>query len=328
MDRTEKNQKIAEEIYEKALASGFENCGIIPIEDLDEYNVRLKERGRKVHFGRVFALGMHSLTKLKERYPWARSVVICTEWLGKYRYPEELQGRYAKAFFLSKNTVPGEQICRERLQFEDWMTEQGIRWKGGEQNSPIDTLPLREAAVKAGLGIMRKNNFFYTEKGSYYNLTGYLIDQKCTLKQESHVRPCSETCNLCQKACRTRALSAPYTMNPISCVSLWTTFGKNIIPPYLKKEEFGEWICGCDSCQDACPHNRRHDWSRGEPFPGLEELVDLLKPENLMHASDQELREKVIPKTYDHVKPSQVSTLRRGAKRVYAAREKNAETLR
>ncbi|KIR03739.1 Epoxyqueuosine (oQ) reductase QueG [Lachnospiraceae bacterium TWA4] len=265
---------------------------------------------------------MSRLTKLKKRYPWAKSVVICTEWLGKYRYPEELRGKYAKAFLLSRNTVPNHKIYKDRIRFESFLSESGIRWVGGEANSPVDTIPLREAAVCAGLGIMRKNNFFYGEKGSYYNLEGYLIGEECVLKQTCNLKPCSDKCNLCQNACRTKALCAPYTMSPISCLSLWTTFGKNLTPPHLKSDQFGEWMCGCDDCQDTCPHNRKHDWSEGEEFPGLHEIVELLQPENILKASKEELQKKVVPKTYDHVKPRQTNTFKRGAKRLIRLQEK------
>ncbi len=113
-------------------------------------------------------------------------------------------------------------------------------------------------------------------------------------------------------------------MNPMACVSFWTTFGKSVLPPFFKKEQFDEWICGCDACQDACPHNRKKDWSEGEEFPGLRELVPLLEPANLIAATDEELRERIIPKTADHVAANQTETLRRGAKRVLKYDKQNA----
>ena len=44
---------------------------------------------------------------------------------------------------------------------------------------------LRYVAEMAGLGIVRKNNFLYSEKGSYLELVGYVIDQECELYHES-----------------------------------------------------------------------------------------------------------------------------------------------
>jgi epoxyqueuosine reductase QueG len=104
-------------------------------------------------------------------------------------------------------------------------------------------------------------------------------------------------------------------MNPMECVSFWTTFGQGSIPPSLRESQFENWICGCDACQDACPHNR-HDWNNGEDFPGLNEITELLQPENILNASDDVLRVKVIPKTAAHIKPEQVNTLRITAARM------------
>ena len=177
-------------------------------------------------------------------------------------------------------------------------------------------MPLRQAAVMAGLGIIRKNNFFYTEKGSAYELEGYLIDQDLSLTHDNnHIRPCADACTLCQQGCKTIALCAPYTMNPLHCVSFINTFGDNKVPLPLKEESMQEWIMGCENCQDVCPHNRLHDWSQGEPFKGLDELVPTLAPQHILVASDEELIEKVLPKSASHIRPNQVDSFRKGAER-------------
>lgn len=92
----------------------------------------------------------------------------------------------------------------DREYFENWMTEHGIRWDG------MNAFPLRYAAMKAGLGIIRKNNFFYTEHGSFVTLTGYVTDFDGELILKTNVRPCADACNLCQKACKSGSLCAPY----------------------------------------------------------------------------------------------------------------------
>ncbi|MDO5297476.1 MAG: 4Fe-4S double cluster binding domain-containing protein [bacterium] len=309
------DEALAQRIRERALECGYDDCGIIPIADLNGYGERLQERLKKTTLSFLIYSKMKAFTRLEKEFPWAKSVIICTFWLGRYRFPKELNGRYAKHFFLSPEGVPDCQAHRDRLRFEEWLTEQGVRWLGGDKYAPVRTLPLRHAAVAAGLGVFRKNNFFYGLKGSYYELEGYLIDKECVYKQECSLKPCADSCTLCQQACKTKALSAPYTMNPMSCVSMWTTFGRGYVPFVFKKQQFGQWICGCDDCQDACPYNKKHDWSQGKEFPGLAEIVDLLKPENILRASDAELREKVAPRTIAHVLPHQVSTLRRAAKR-------------
>lgn len=314
------NANLAEQIYQTALSCGFDNCGIIPLDDLDGFKKFFRERMHKVPSNAPFLKMLGGLAETKKRFPWAKSVVICLFWYGKYQYPHELQGRYAKDFFLWPEDHPIKGF--DHLRFEDWLSEQGVRWAGGEQFGHISVGSLRYAAMMAGMGIIRKNNFFYTENGSYNLLQGYVIDQECELIHNTKLKPCSDSCDLCRKGCKTKALSAPYTFNALKCVSFWTTFGKGIVPPYLKADMFEEWICGCDNCQDSCPYNRKHDWSDGETFSDLEELASELLPEKVLEQSDDYLVEHVISKTAKHLKPSDIAVLRRNAKRALRFHDK------
>ena len=306
---------LSNKIHQAALNYGYDGCGIVALEELNEYKVRLKERMEKIPASKLVYGFADQFTHLQNYYPWAKSVIVCTFWLGKYKYPQSLQGRYGKAYMLSPDTVPDSPVHQKKLQFEDWLKKEDIQFAGGEEGAPRRLFPLRQAAVAAGLGIFRRNNFFYGEKGSYYMLEGYLIDKECEYKQQVTLRPCSETCGLCQKACPTHSLCAAYTMDPTQCVSFLTTFGGGRVPASLTETDLDTWICGCDACQDACPYNRRHNWQDGEDFYQLAELEDILQPQAILQASDEELREKVIPKTEFHLRPDQTDILRRCAAR-------------
>lgn len=305
----------AQAIYDAALDCGFDNCGIIPLSDLEGFQARYDERLERLPQSGLFYKNVEAITQTAQQYPWAKSMIVLTTWLGKYQYPAALRGLYGKAFLLSPSSDRTCAPYQEKLRFEQWLTDQGLRWMGGDRCGHTKVGPMRYAAVQAGLGIMRKNNFFYTEQGSWVELEGYVIDQEWVLKQNCTLPPCPEGCTLCQKACPTHALCAPYTMNPLACVSFWSTFGGGRLPPQLPELAMGEWLCGCDACQDICPHNR-HDWEQGEPFPGLAELVDFLQPENLVHASTEELAQVACPKTADHIVPQQAEVFRVNAQRV------------
>ena len=312
------------QIHEAALTFGFDNCGVVPLSDLSGYGERLAERISKIPMSSMFYDRYKGFANLAEKYPWGRAAVVTMLWFGKYKYPASLNGHYGKAFLLSPETMPQSRDNQGKLRFEHWMTEQGIRWEGGEAYGPSRNLPLRYAAVQAGLGIFRQNNFFYGPKGSWYELEGYIIDHDAVYKEEIDLRPCSPNCGLCRKAYPSGALCAANTMNPFACVSFITTFGGgNPIPP-TTLEQVGEWICGCDDCQDACPYNKRHDWSEGEDFPGLGEITEILSPEGILAASDEELREKAIPKSAAHLRVDQTDLLRRMAKNCIENRQKTS----
>lgn len=307
-------------IHDKALEYGYDNCGVIRLDALDTYKERLEERIAKFPEAvSVLETPLASL-KLKEHYPWARAAIVCTEYYGKYKFPASLQGMYAKSFLLS-SAVPEYPNRKGKASFERWLASEGIHYEGGETNMPGRIFPLRPAAVAAGLGIFRKNNFFYGPKGSWYGLEGYLIDRSCEYIQEINLKPCAETCNLCQNACPTHALSEPFATDPNLCLSFLTTFGGRSIPDSLSAEQYENWIMGCDACQDACPYNRRHNWNEGEDFPGLKEIETLLQPENIISASDEELIRKVIPRSEYHLSEEQTDVLKTGAARVLDRRK-------
>lgn len=306
---------LEKEIFNYAIQCGFDNCGIVSIDEIDGFKELFQKRITDVPQSKFFYDSVGDLQGTKERFPWAKSIVILTFNFGKFRYPKELQGRYAKAFFLhaDKNCESGFDL----QSLEHWFSERGIRAEGGDQFGHISVGSLRYFAAKAGLGMIRKNNFFYTENGSYNTLFGYVIDKECELIHDIKLIPCGEKCDLCQRACKSKALHSPYTIDPLKCVSYWTTFGNSDIPDWLSPEMFEEWVCGCDNCQDACPHNRRHNWNEGESFSNLDEIASEILPENYENLSDEFLIKQVISKTADHMQKSDVSALRKNAERAF-----------
>ena len=309
------NESLSGKIFNEAIKDGYDNCGIISINNIEKYNEYLDERIEKIPESSMAYGFSYTFKNIKEFYPWAKSIIILTSWLGKYKYPESLNGSYAKSFMLSADSIIECEEYQQKIKFEKWMDDENIQFDGRGEKDSVGIIPLRHSAVMAGLGIYRKNNFFYGEKGSYYKLEGYLIDKECEYLHDVNLIPCSPTCNICKNACKTGSLVDDYTMNPLTCTSFLTTFGGGNIPDNLSEDMLGEWICGCDACQDACPHNN-HDWSIGEEFYGLEEVVSLLEPENIIEADDNELIEKIIPKTDFHIPPERVDILRKNAKRV------------
>lgn len=104
-------------------------------------------------------------------------------------------------------------------------------------------------------------------------------------------------------------------MNPFKCVSFLTTFGNSEIPDGLSDEMYEEWVCGCDNCQDACPHNIRHNWNEGESLTELEKIASMILPENYDSLTDEFLIDNVIPKTSNHLQKKDIKSLRKNAAR-------------
>lgn len=316
---------LSQEIVAAALAFGYDGCGVLRLSNLDckVYGERVDARLKRFPDAiRIYRL-KDIYQNIGNLYPWAKSLIVCKFWLGRYKYPGELQGKYGKAFLLSPQTAPECKARKNKLRFIDWLAQKGLKVLSDEALEPAGFTSLRPAAVAAGLGIFRRNNFFYDEKGSWHQLEGFLIDRDCEYATEAQVRPCPEKCDLCVRACPTNSLCEPFTMNPMTCVSFLTTFGDGKFAPF-RPDTLKDWICGCDACQDACPFNRGHNWRQGEDFDGLENLVELMEPRNLLAASDETLREKIIPKTVKHLKPDQTEALRICARRALRYEEDTA----
>lgn len=307
------NSDLSKKIYQESINCGFDKCGIIPISSLEGFEQLYQKRLTDVPASEPFYKGVGNLRKTRERFPWAKSIVILVFDYGKFRFPKELQGKYGKAFFLQPEPESKQRFDLKRL--EKWFDENNIKADGGEHFGSLSIGPLRYIAMKAGLGIIRKNNFFYTETGSYNNLFGYVIDQECELINECTFLPCLDKCYLCKKACKTKALEAPFTMNPLKCVSFLTTFGNCDVPAGLLDEMYEEWVCGCDNCQDACPYNMRHDWSKGKKLPELEDIATMILPENFDQLTNEFLIKNVIPKTANHLQDEDINALRKNAAR-------------
>ncbi len=314
------NTELANKIYEAAIAGGYDDCGIISIDEMSGYKDSFYERLERVPEARGYYTKLEGMTRTKERYPWAKSVIICLTDLTKYRYPEHMVHRFTKNFFLSPE---GKQDCeayQKKMRFLDWLTAQGFKWDGGEKLGHPQIGGLRHAAAAAGIGIIRKNNFLYNENGSFVELDGYVIDAECTLHQEREFKPCPEKCDLCMRACPTGALCGVRALDPLRCLGWITTFGGGVLPAGCTEDRTREWICGCDECQDACPRNHR-DWEQGEEFPGLKETEDFFTPERILAATDDELREIASPKTCGHIYPDKIETFRVNAARALRNRE-------
>jgi epoxyqueuosine reductase len=151
---------------------------------------------------------------------------------------------------------------------------------GGEWRAFVDTAPVleREHAARAGLGWVGKHTLLiHPKRGSYFLLGGLLTTVELEAAERVESDHCG-TCTRCIDACPTRAIT-PYSVDASRCISYLTIEGRGAIG-----EEFfgaiGEWVFGCDICQEVCPHNsRRSGWEdevRGEYAP-VREGFDVLE---------------------------------------------------
>lgn len=120
-----------------------------------------------------------------------------------------------------------------------------------------DTAPVmeRELALRAGLGWVGKHTLLiHPRVGSYFLLGGILTTLELTPPDSQSVETdhCG-TCTRCIDACPTDAIT-PYSVDARRCISYLTIEHRSEIDPELQSN-MGDWIFGCDICQEVCPHN-------------------------------------------------------------------------
>jgi len=188
--------------------------------------------------------------------PWARSLLV----LGVSYYAEAaplpddgaLRGRVARYAWgadyhdLLKAMMRGLIADIERLAGRPLMA-----------GALVDTARIvdRAAAARAGLGWYGKNTCIIATRdtGSYLFLAEVPLD--LDLEPDTPLRKSCGACAACMAACPTHAIPAAYVLDTPRCISYLTIEHRGALPVALRPQ-MGNWVFGCDICQEVCPPNR------------------------------------------------------------------------
>lgn len=145
-----------------------------------------------------------------------------------------------------------------RLQeLADWLDSK----TGSASKVYVDTGAIleRDHAESAGLGFTGKNTMLiHPRRGSYFFLGEILTTasfQPSAFSLQPLPVPSCGSCHRCLDACPTNAFPEPYVLDARRCISYLTIELKGWIPAALRPL-LGNWVYGCDICQQVCPFNR------------------------------------------------------------------------
>jgi len=120
----------------------------------------------------------------------------------------------------------------------------------------VDDRPLAERALaaRAGMGWIGKNSNLLTHarSGSWVFIGALLSSAK--LPADEPIRTTCGSCTRCLSGCPTGAIVAPHTIDARRCISYLTIEHPGALDPW-EAQALGDWIFGCDVCQEVCPVN-------------------------------------------------------------------------
>ncbi len=112
----------------------------------------------------------------------------------------------------------------------------------------------KELAARAGIGWLGKNTCVINPKIGSWILLGEILTTIALPFDEPAVDRCG-SCTRCIDACPTDAITGPYQLDARRCISYLTIESRGEIESGLQPL-IGDWLYGCDICQDVCPFNR------------------------------------------------------------------------
>ena len=148
------------------------------------------------------------------------------------------------------------ELIKTRLHaLADWLREVA---PDAVTKTAVDTAPVMEKglAARAGVGWQGKNTCTINENIGSWLLLGEIVTTLALPADEPAVDRCG-TCTRCLDACPTGAITAPYQLDARRCISYLTIEHREGETDPALAPKVGDWLYGCDICQDVCPWNSK-----------------------------------------------------------------------
>lgn len=246
-------EELTRRVKEEAQALGFELVGVARAERVSEAD-RLATWLDKGYHGSMAWMANHFAQRVdpRELVPGCRSIVC----VGLVYHPAAGRGPQPDGARLATYAWGEDyhQVLKDKLHA---LLDRGRALDPSfEGRAFVDSAPVMDKywAERAGLGWRGKNtNLLNVRLGSFLFLGELLVHAK--LVPDAPGTDHCGTCTRCIDACPTGAIVEPYVLDATRCISYWTIEQRDALAPE-EESAVGEWLFGCDVCQDVCPWNR------------------------------------------------------------------------
>jgi len=276
-------------VRERALEIGFDRVGIARLDRAQYGPSFLDWLDRGDHAGMEYMAGRREV-RLDPRliFDGARSAICVALQYHSEETPEEAGDLWPRVARYAKGRDYHNVMIKRLRKLARAIREE---FPGTETRPYVDTGPIleRSLAAAAGLGVPGKNTMLlHPEAGSYFLLGELFVS--LDLAPDNPIEDLCGSCSLCLEACPTNALPAPFRLDSNRCISYWTIEHRGAVAPDIR-EQIGDWVFGCDICQEVCPHNDRVEAPIDPAFdlPEQRRALDLVALSELDESRYQEV---------------------------------------
>lgn len=227
--------------------------------------------------------------------PDAKSLIISSVYIAGFYLPDEdldIHGR------MSRLTLSGFyfNVVEPLKPLQDYLISLGYKAMIYDGILEDNCVPLKPAAVKAGLGWVGKNTLIVNKKyGSFQALGGIITDADLAEIYEVEEDHCG-SCMACINTCPAAAIESR-KLDRSKCLSNLLE-GENL--PETITEMPGNYFFECDLCQEACPWDKKHlnnplKTKFRDTFTCQKDLLELFRFDSLFGMDEETYREKILP---------------------------------
>jgi len=246
-------ETLTEELKQEAQRLGYAKLGVARVGPMEAESTRLRAWLAAGHHGTMSWMEDTEDVRCDPSDPrlleGARSVLVMVAPYGghaQWEGPEP--GRVAR---YARGRDYHNVLGKRGRKLTRWLRERGFAARAS-----VDSMPVFERAwaERSGVGFIGKNSCLIVPGlGSHVFLSCLITTAE--LAPDSPIRAGCGDCTACLDACPTSAFVGARQLDSRRCISYLTIEAREPSPVAIRGQ-MGDWLYGCDVCQDVCPYNQ------------------------------------------------------------------------